>query len=55
MKPPMNKKSYNKTLHNLLDVYQNLIDQNMKNAADELIPAGETSRDIMCNFDGSCQ
>ena len=55
MKPPMNKKSYNKTLHNLLDVYQNLVDQNMKNAADELIPAGETSRDIMCSFDGSWQ
>ena len=55
MKPPMNKKSYNKTLHKLLDVYQNLVDQNMKNAADELIPAGETSRDIMRNFDGSWQ
>ena len=53
MKPPMNKKSYNKTLSNLLDVYKNLVDQNMKNA-DELIPAGETSRDI-CSFDGSWQ
>ena len=55
MKPPMNKKSYYKTLHNLLDVYQNLVDQNKKNAADELIPAGETSRDITCSFDGSWQ
>ena len=27
----------------------------MKNAADELIPAGEISRDIMCSFDGSWQ
>ncbi|XP_065684393.1 uncharacterized protein LOC136096747 [Hydra vulgaris] len=27
----------------------------MKNAVDELIPAGETSRDIMCSFDGSWQ
>ena len=55
MKPPMNKKSYKKTLHNLLAVYQNLVDQNMKNAANELTPTVETSRDITCSFDGSWQ
>ena len=33
MQPPINKNSYNDTLHILLDVYQSLVDKSMKNAA----------------------
>ena len=55
MQLPMNKNSYNDTLHMLLDVYQSFVDKGMKNAAEELQLISETSKDILCRFDRSWQ
>jgi hypothetical protein len=55
MNPPMNKNCYNDTLHIMLDVYQSLVDKSMSNAANELLSINETSKDIICGFDGSWQ
>ena len=53
MQPPMNKNSYNASLHIMLDVYQNLFDKSMKNAAEELIPISELPKDNIHGFDRS--
>ena len=52
MQPPMNKKSYNDTLHKLLGVYQSFVDKSMENVAKELGHISEASKDITCGFDG---